>query len=137
MNDCIFCKIVANKIPSHTVYEDEYTKVFLDIYGATDGHLIVIPKDHGETILSFDSEVLGKVWGTVQKVAAATEKAFSTKILSIGINHGEPKGVKHLHVHVLPRFEGDGGGIMQSLPGKKRTNEDFVGVAEKIKKYVG
>ena len=66
----------------------------------------------------------------MEKVAAAIEATFATKILSVGINHGEPKGVKHLHVHVLPRFEGDGGGIMQSLPGKKLIDKDFAGVAE-------
>ncbi len=133
MNDCIFCKIIANEIPSYTVYEDADTKAFLDIFGATDGHTMVILKKHGETIHAYDAEELKKLWSTVQKVAAAVERAFDTTILSIGINHGEPAGVKHLHVHIMPRFEGDGGGIMQSLPGKKLTNKDFSGVAEKIK----
>lgn len=134
MNDCLFCKIIANEIPSYTVYEDEDSRAFLDIYGATDGHVMVIPKKHGETILSFGSGELGKVWKAVQTVAAAIEKAFDTKILSIGINHGEPRGVKHLHIHIMPRFDGDGGGIMQSLPGKKLVDKDFSGMAEKIKK---
>ena len=50
-------------------------------------------------------------------MSRALEKAFDTKILSIGINHGEPKGVSYA-CHIMPRFEGDGGGIIQSLPNK-------------------
>lgn len=136
MSDCIFCKIIANEIPSYTVYEDADTKAFLDIFGATDGHTMVIVKKHGETILDYSSDDMKLLWMSVQTVAGAIEKAFNTKILSIGINHGEPQGVKHLHVHILPRFEGDGGGIMQSLPGRKLENKNFQEVTEKIKNYL-
>lgn len=137
MSDCIFCKIVANEIPSYTLYEDDATRSFLDIFGATDGHAMVILKKHGATIHDYTEAELGALWGCVQKVSAAIEKAYDTEILSIGINHGEPQGVKHLHVHIMPRFDGDGGGIMQSLPGKKLSNKDFTMVAGKIKSHIG
>ena len=137
MNGCLFCKLVANEIPSFTVYEDAHIRAFLDIYGATDGHTMVILKKHGDTILSYTSSELGVLWAGVQKVASAIEKAFDTHILSIGINHGEPQGVRHLHVHIMPRFDGDGGGIMQSLPGKKLSNKDFTEVARKIQSHIG
>ena len=137
MNDCIFCKIIAKEIPSYVVYEDTETLAFLDIFGATDGHTMVIPKKHGATILEFTSDDMKAVFTTVQKVSAAVEKAYKTKILSIGINHGEPQGVKHLHIHIMPRFEGDGGGIIQSLPGKKLTDKDFTSVAGTIKSQIG
>lgn len=133
MSDCIFCKLAANDIPSFTVYEDRDTRAFLDIYGATDGHTMVILKKHGETILSYTPKELEALWASVQKVVRAIEQAYGTQILSIGINHGEPQGIRHLHIHVLPRYDGDGGGIMQSLPGRKLSNKDFAGVAEKIK----
>jgi len=137
MTDCIFCKIIAGDIPSYTVIKDTDTRALLDIYGATDGHVMVIPNKHGETVHAFTEAELGKVFATVNKVAAAIEKAYGTQILSIGINHGEPQGVKHLHVHIMPRYEGDGGGIMQTLPGKKLTDKDFIGVAKKITKHMG
>ena len=136
MNDCIFCKIIANEIPSFTVYEDEQTKAFLDIYGVTDGHVMVIPKVHSQTIVDTEETTVHAVFTAVKKVSAAIEKAYNTKILSIGINHGEPQGVRHLHVHIMPRYDGDGGGIMQSLPGKKLTDKNFSAVAEKIRKAV-
>ena len=135
MSECLFCKLVANKIPSFTVYEDAHTRAFLDIYGATDGHTMVVLKKHGESILSYTSKELEVLWASVQKVARAIEQAYGTKILSIGINHGEPQGVKHLHIHILPRYDGDGGGIMQSLPGVKLT-KIFISVAKKISSFI-
>lgn len=136
MSDCIFCKIVASEIPSYTVFEDEYTKAFLDIFGATDGHVMVIHKRHEETIVSYTDEEVAQVFTTVKKIATAVEKAFETKILSIGINHGEPAGVHHMHVHIMPRFEGDGGGIIQQLAGRKPTVKDFSKVVFIIKNNI-
>lgn len=132
MNDCIFCKIVANEVPSYTVYEDADTRAFLDIFGATDGHTMIVHKRHEEKILGYAPDEIQDIFMTVQKVSAAIEKAFDTKILSIGINHGEPEGVRHLHVHIMPRFSGDGGGIMQSLPGRKLSEKDFGKIVQKI-----
>ena len=137
MNECIFCKLIAHELPSYPVFEDDETFAFLDIFGATDGHTVVIPKRHGPTLLEYSEDELKAVMATVKKVAAAIEEAYGTKILSIGINHGEPQGVKHLHVHIMPRFEGDQGGIMQSLPGKPLTNKDFTSVAGTIKSHIG
>jgi histidine triad (HIT) family protein len=136
MNECIFCKIVVGSMPSYKVYENDTTLSFVDIFGATDGHVMVIHKNHGDTVLNYSGDELQEIWVTAQKVASALEKAYNTNILSIGINHGEPKGVRHLHVHIMPRYDGDGGGIIQSLPGKPLSNKDFTAVAGKISKYI-
>ncbi|MCA9371515.1 HIT family protein [Candidatus Woesebacteria bacterium] len=133
MDDCIFCKLVKGDIPSHTVYDDETTCAFLDIFPATDGHVVVIHKKHGDTILDYTEHELMELFSSVKKIVKAIETTYNTKILSIGINHGEPAGVHHLHVHIMPRFENDGGGIMQSLPGKKPTSKDFAATAKKLK----
>ncbi|MEK7577643.1 MAG: HIT domain-containing protein [Patescibacteria group bacterium] len=132
--DCIFCKIIANEIPSYTVYEDEHTRAFLDIFGATDGHTMVVHKRHEETIVGYSDQEISDVFKTVKKVVTAIEKAFDTKILSIGLNHGEPQGVHHMHVHIMPRFEGDGGGIIQQLPKRKLVKKDFGKIVSNIKK---
>ncbi len=130
--DCIFCKINAGETPSYTVYEDKATRAFLDVFPATDGHVLVMHKRHEEKITGYVTEELGAIFATVQKVARALEQEFGTTILSIGINHGEPTGMHHMHVHLLPRFPGDGGGIMQTLPGKK-SQEDVKKVAQRIR----
>ncbi len=136
MESCIFCSIVSNAVPSHKVYEDDETCAFLDIFGAPDGHTMVIPKRHGVTILDYSVDELSTLWETVQKTAEGMQKAFDTEILSIGINHGEPLGVKHLHVHIMPRFDGDGGAIIQSLPGRPLKNKDFTSVAANIRHFI-
>lgn len=133
MNTCIFCKIIANEVPSYVVFEDEHTVAFLDIFGVTDGHTMVVHKRHEETIIGYTEKEVADVFITVKKVTTAIEKAFGTKILSIGINHGEPEGVAHMHVHIMPRFEGDGGGIIQLLPNKKLSEKDFGKIVSKIK----
>lgn len=136
MSDCIFCKINAGEIPSYTIFEDEATRAFLDIFPATDGHAIVIHKRHEEKITGYGKEELAAVFFTVSKVVKALEEEFGTPILSIGINHGEPAGVHHMHVHCLPRFPGDGGGIIQTLPGKK-PQEDVKNIAQRLKARMG
>ncbi len=136
MDTCIFCKLIAKQIPSYIVYEDEHTVAFIDIFGATDGHVMVIHRRHEETMLGYQDTEIKQVFVTVKNMSRALEKAFDTKILSIGINHGEPKGVSHMHVHIMPRFEGDGGGIIQSLPNKKLSDRDFGKIVEKIKEKI-
>ena len=132
MNDCIFCKILAKEMPAHVVYEDEHVLAFLDIFGATDGHVLVIHKRHEDKITGYDTSELGVLFSGVAKVSVAVERAFGTTILTIGINHGEPEGVHHAHIHVMPRFSGDGGGIIQTLPGKKLQEKNFGKIAQMI-----
>ena len=132
MADCIFCKVIANEVPSFTVYEDSATRAFLDVFPATDGHVVVVHKRHEEKLTGYTSDELAALFSTVQKIAGVLEKTYGTATLSIGINHGEPNGVHHTHVHMMPRFAGDGGGIMQTLPGIK-PKEKLAVVLQKIK----
>ena len=69
MTDCIFCKIIQGDIPSHKIYEDDYTYAFLDIAGDAVGHTLVIPKKHCKNILDCDSDTLSHVMDTVQKIS--------------------------------------------------------------------
>src|SRR4030042_5328903 len=108
--DCIFCRIVAGEIPAQTIYKDDKTVAFLDVNPSTLGHTLVIPKAHWADIQSLPSDLAEFLFGTVSKVAKMLEKAFSTKHFTIGFNNGRLSGqeVDHIHVHLLPRFEGDG-----------------------------
>ncbi len=135
MADCIFCKVIENKIPSFTVYEDADTRAFLDVFPRTDGATLVVHKRHEEKISGYTKDEVAALFLTVQKAARAVEKAFDTPVLSIGINHGEPAGVHHAHVHIIPRFEGDGGGIIQSLPNRKPV-QTLENVQKKIRVHM-
>lgn len=135
MDKCLFCRIVANDIPSYSVYEDEYSRAFLDIFPSTPGHTVVILKKHGWTILEYTPEELAHLMATAQKVVGALTKAYKTSVFTLGVNHKEEQGVHHLHIHILPRFPDDDGGVIQSLVDKK-SEEPLPDIAEKIKKEI-
>ena len=132
MDSCLFCKIIANDVPSYTVYEDEYTRAFLDIFPSTTGHVVVILKKHGWTILDYTPEELASLMATVQKIVRALTATYKTEVFTLGVNHKEEQGVHHLHIHVLPRFPDDKGGVIQSIV-EKEVKEALPAIAEKIK----
>lgn len=130
--ECIFCKIGKKQLPSVSVYEDEDSMAFLELNPSSPGHLMVILKKHGDSILEYSQDELGKLMETVKKVSKKVEKALGTDSLTLGINHHEKRGVPHLHMHVVPRWENDGGGIIQSIV-QNKPEQDRETVAEKIR----
>jgi histidine triad (HIT) family protein len=133
MDSCLFCRIIQNESPSYTVYDDEETRAFLDIQPCAPGHVMVVLKKHGVTFLDYSPEELGKLFASVQKVILALTKTFKTDIFTIGINHGEKTGVHHLHIHIIPRFPDDGGGVIQSVV-KKEGKEGLGEVCDTVKR---
>ncbi len=131
--DCIFCKVIAKKVPSLVVYEDSETISFLELNPSAPGHVMVILKKHGNNIFEYKQEELGKLMGSVQKVAKKLQNGLKCDTLTIGINHLEPKGVPHLHIHLIPRWSNDKGGIIQSVVHNKPKESREV-IAEKIQK---
>ena len=109
MDDCIFCKIIAGEIPSATVYEDDDVKAILDVNPAARGHVIVLPKKHAADVYSLPDEDLSKAICVAKKIAIAIKEAYGCDGVNIIQNNGEAAGqtVFHLHIHVIPRFEGD------------------------------
>jgi histidine triad (HIT) family protein len=110
MSDCIFCGIVAGTMPAERVYEDERTVAFLDIAPACDGHVLVIPRAHSDDIHTAAPADLAAVAATVQQMAARVSGALGAEGVSVVQSNGRAAGqtVFHYHVHVLPRFAGDG-----------------------------
>lgn len=115
--DCVFCKIVHGELAAYKIFEDSETLAFLDIHPMTDGHTLVIPKQHAERFSELPPELVGKLFQTVQKVSAQVVRALSAPGLNVGFNDGSAAGqaVPHLHVHIIPRFPGDGGGSFHSI----------------------
>jgi len=132
MENCLFCKLVDNKIPSLRVYEDDDAISFMELNPSAPGHVMVILKKHGNNIMEYSQEELGKLMASVQTVAKKIEKALRPDSITIGINHKERKGVPHLHVHLIPRWEDDKGGVIQSVV-KNPPKESREVIAEKIR----
>ena len=109
MENCIFCKIISGEIPSTTVYEDDDVKAILDVNPAARGHVIVLPKKHAADVFSLPDEDLSKAICVAKKIAVALKEAYKCDGVNILQNNGEAAGqtVFHLHIHVIPRFEGD------------------------------
>lgn len=110
-SDCIFCKIIAGEIPGAKVYEDDYVLAFLDISQVTEGHTLVIPKNHQENIYDLSEEDASHVFQAVPKVARALKKSFNLSGLNMLNNNGQFAGqsVFHFHVHLLPRYDNNDG----------------------------
>jgi histidine triad (HIT) family protein len=104
----VFAKILRGELPSHKLYEDADTLAFMDIMPRGDGHCLVIPKKPSRNILDADPDSLAAVMRTVQKLARAVMKAFGAQGVTIQQFNEQAGGqiVFHLHVHVIPRFDG-------------------------------
>ena len=107
MENCIFCKIINQEIPSYKVYEDEKVYAFLDISQTTKGHTLIVPKKHASDIFDYDEELAANVFSRVPKIARAIEKAFpEMEGLNILNNNRELayQSVFHSHIHLVPRY---------------------------------
>ena len=128
MNDCIFCKISNGEIPCHKVYEDVEHLAFLDVKPHAQGHTIVIPTTHAMIVLELNDKKYLSLMLTVKKVLGLIQGKMNPDGFNIGWNHNTAGGqvVPHLHIHILPRYNGDNGGSMHSIvknPGKKSVEE--------------
>jgi len=134
--NCLFCKIISGKIPSHRIYEDDAVYAFLDIYPASEGHTLVAPKKHFSNFTDMNAEDVAMLFEAARKVTAAVEKTFSAEGSNIGINNGEVAGqeVPHVHVHIIPRKKGDGGRGIKSIVWTEPDTTNLEEVAEKIRK---
>ena len=122
--DCIFCKIANGEIPSATVYEDDEFRAILDLGPASKGHALILPKNHFKDICEADDATAGKLFPLAAKIGAAMKKGLGADGFNIVQNNGSSAGqtVFHLHVHVIPRYEG-GPTIVSWDPGKAESDE--------------
>ncbi len=124
--DCIFCKIIAGEIPCYKIYEDENALAFLDVAPCADGHTMVVPKKHSDAFVEMTPEEAGKLFETVNKVSKQLmDKMDNITGLTIGANTYPSAGqtVMHTHIHIFPRYEGDGGGTTHSIVDSAASKE--------------
>lgn len=113
MSDCIFCKIANGEIPSATLYEDEDFRVILDLGPASKGHALILPKAHAANIYEISDDMAAKAMILAKKMATKMTEALKCDGFNIVQNNGEPAGqtVFHFHMHLIPRYKGDGVGL--------------------------
>ncbi len=132
MSGCLFCKIVTGEIPSKKVYEDDQVLAFMDIFPASRGHLLVIPKEHSENIADVDTVTMSHIFSAVGRLGEAAEKKLDAQGYNIIVNKGAAAGqlVFHTHVHMIPRYDGDG---LSHWPKLDMTEDEIGELAAAIK----
>lgn len=109
-DDCIFCKLANGIFPTSAVYEDDTFKAILDIAPAAKGHVLILPKNHCDDLLSITPEAAAKALEVASRIANAQKKALGCDGINLLQNTGAAAGqsVFHLHIHLIPRYENDG-----------------------------
>lgn len=137
MADCIFCKIVSGEIDAHVIFENEHALAFLDANPVVDGHTVIVPKEHVERFSDASDELLGGLFSAVREVNRAVLKGLDADGANVGLNDGKAAGqaIPHTHVHVIPRYSGDGGGSLHSII-RGEASEELKNVAEELKSAI-
>ncbi len=141
MNNCIFCKIIAGEASASIVYQDEICIAFMDIHPVNAGHVLVIPREHAANLAELDAHTGGHLFEVGQRVAAALRQS---RLPCEGVNFfladGEAAGqeVFHVHLHVFPRFVGDGFGLKFGAHyyGKQPSRQALDQLAEELNKGI-
>lgn len=134
--NCPFCGIVAGEIPGRIVAESDHTTAFLDANPLAPGHTLVVPNDHHERLDDLSEELANEVFATLHRLTPAVEAAVDADATTVAFNNGSAAGqeVPHVHGHIIPRFEDDGGAPIHVVAGDRPdlTEEDLDGIADRI-----
>jgi histidine triad (HIT) family protein len=115
--NCVFCRIFDGKIPAKVVARNKEALAILDAFPLAIGHTLVISKSHSSKIQDLDREESREIFELACKVAPAVEKATGAPSTIVAVHNGKEAGqeIPHVHVHIIPRREGDGAGPVHSM----------------------
>lgn len=128
-NDCLFCKIINNELPSSTVYEDNLIKIIMNINPNTNGHLLILPKKHYVNILDIDEEIITHSLKVVrEKIYPLLKEKLACEGLTIAENNELGQEIRHFHIHLIPRYKNDGADVSY----KNNALEDVGEIFDKL-----
>ena len=121
MSECVFCRIVAGELPSTRVYEDERVIAIMDIFPATRGHVLVLPRAHADDIRGMPADDLAACAAAAQRLAERAISRLGADGVTVMQSNGSAawQTVFHYHVHVIPRYGGD----PLVLPGRRASSQ--------------
>ena len=129
--DCVFCSIAKGDIPSEDIYEDDYTKAFLDINPVTYGHTLVIPKEHFSMMTDVPDETLARSYQISKRLMSTLKKAYSADFVTLAVVGID---IPHFHIHLIPRKRDDG--VTNFWPTTKYGEGELKIEANKIRPFV-
>ncbi|SCI50179.1 purine nucleoside phosphoramidase [uncultured Roseburia sp.] len=111
---CIFCKLANGSIPTRTIFEDEMFRVILDASPASQGHALILPKEHYANIYEIPEETAAAAMVLAKRLTDKMTKALKCDGFNLVQNNGEAAGqtVFHFHLHLIPRYQGESNGKM-------------------------
>ncbi len=134
---CVFCEIVRRETPAHVVFEDSVSLAFLDVRPIFEGHTLLAPKAHHETLADLPADLIEPLFRNAQMLSRAVVDAMGAAGSFVAMNNKVSQSVPHLHVHVVPRRPKDG---LRGFfwPRRKYGSDEAMGrVAESIRAAVG
>ena len=105
---CLFCRIAAGAEPAEVVLDEPATVAFLDVRPVFPGHVLLVPRDHHETLADLPAALVEPLFTTAQRLARAVEAGMEADGTFVAMNNRVSQSVPHLHVHVVPRRRKDG-----------------------------
>ncbi len=133
MSECIFCKIVGKELPAQIVHEDDRVMAILDVGHVNPGHTLVLSKRHAETLLDAEEDLAAHAFRIAWRIAQALNAALPSEGMTV-LQANRPAGfqtVPHFHLHVLPRFAGDG--VELAWPRKNPSQEQLADYAAALR----
>ena len=113
-DDCIFCKLANGVFPTNSIYEDDRFNVILDNGPATKGHALILPKEHADNLFELPEDTAADAMKLARKLGKHIMDTLGADGVNIVQNNGAAAGqtVMHFHLHIIPRYEGDGQKIL-------------------------
>lgn len=127
---CLFCEIAEHKKEAFVVDEGERTITFLDIDPANEGHVLIIPKLHVDSIIDLHDDCVMEIIEVSRKIIRAYASVYKAAGYGVMQNGGANCEFGHFHFHVFPRFENDGYDWVYP-GGSKEVSEE---VADKLRR---
>lgn len=103
--DCLFCNIIAGKIPSKAIYEDQICKVIMDVNPNANGHILILPKKHITDFEEMDTETLSHIHEVAKEIKKLQYDALNPDGLVMVVNYGIAQQIKHYHLHLIPAYK--------------------------------
>ncbi len=129
---CAFCDIIRHKADAKVVYETDKIIAFLDIDPISDGHVLVLPKIHVDSITKLSNDYLHEIMDIAKKIVQVFENKYEHRGYTIMPNGGECCDFGHFHLHVFPRIKDDGFGWKYPEYGGRYTDEIALDLKEKL-----
>ena len=133
--NCIFCKIIKREIPAKIIAETEKSLAFIDAFPLTEGHSLVIPKNHYEKVQDISAEDNADLFETVRKVISKVDKISNATLLAVHNGKESGQEIPHVHVHLIPRSAEDSAGPVHSMfkDRPKLSENEINQIHEKLK----